>query len=413
MKLADEEEAMLAGEMGPAKQWAIDHQVKVGRMFDAEDLVPVSQVHMMGDPESVGLAGVEFVEKFAALPEPHRTVVVPMITDPRGVDLNYYDPLGQTEEMADLERRFVAACRGLGIMMTDTCINYQTIMPPVLGQHVAYGDTGVVIYSNSVCGARSNFEGGPSAIAAGLTGRTPRYGLHLDRHRRATRRYVVRQQPDGLTDWGVLGAVVGRKSGSYWEVPVIEGIERVPTSDEIKHMGAAMASYGSTPLFHIVGITPECSSLADVDGEGLPADEITLADLDHLRAPFKASGSKVDVVVFAAPQLSLVEMQQVAALCRDKRIHENTALLVCTSPSVYMDAQRMGFNKAIENFGGRVLRGTCFYQQYAREVGEANGWKRLLSNSTKIVNILGGYGYQPALASMEDCVASAVAGKVV
>jgi predicted aconitase len=44
--------------------------------------------------------------------------------------------------------------------MTDTCINYQTIMPPVYGEHVAYGDTGVVIYSNSVCGARSNFVGG-------------------------------------------------------------------------------------------------------------------------------------------------------------------------------------------------------------------------------------------------------------
>ena len=48
--------------------------------------------------------------------------------------------------------------------MTDTCINYQTIMPAVRGEHMAYGDTGVVIYSNSVLGARSNFEGGPSAL---------------------------------------------------------------------------------------------------------------------------------------------------------------------------------------------------------------------------------------------------------
>ena len=107
-------------------------------------------------------------------------------------------------------------------MMTNTCINYQTIMPPVFGDHVAYGDTGVVIYTNSVCGARSNFEGGPSALAAGLTGRTPRYGLHLDQNRKATRRYQVCTQPEELTDWGVLGAVIGKKAGSYWEVPVIE-----------------------------------------------------------------------------------------------------------------------------------------------------------------------------------------------
>lgn len=413
MKLAPEEEAMLGGELGAARKWAIEHQLQVGRMFDAVDMVAVSQAHMMADPESLGEAGVALFERFAELPESGRRVAIPMITDPRGVDLTFYDPLGQTEDMANLERRFIAACTSMGILLTDTCINYQTIMPPVLGEHVAYGDTGVVIYCNSVCGARSNFEGGPSALAAGLTGRTPRYGLHLDKHRRATRRFIVRQQPVGLTDWGVLGAVIGRMAGSYWEIPVIEGIEAVPTSDEIKHMGAAMASYGSTPLFHIVGITPECHALEDVGGDLLKAEDVTAADIDALREPFGAKGEKVDVVVFAAPQLSLVEMQRVADLCRGKSIHDRTSLIVCTSPSVYADARRMGLNEAIEDFGGKVLQGTCFYQQYAREIGEANGWRRLLSNSTKIVNILGGYGYAPALASMEECIASAVKGEIV
>ena len=119
------------------------------------------------------------------------------------------------------------------------------------------------------------------------------------------------------------------------------------------------------------------------------------------------------VVVFAAPQLSLVEMQQVADLIRGQRVHKDTALLVCTSPQVYPDALRMGFVTDIEQAGGKVLQGTCFYQQHAREIGLANGWKRLLSNSAKIVNILGGYGYEPALAAMEDCVASALEGRVV
>lgn len=410
MKLTEEEQAMQAGEFGPACQWAIDHQLQVGRMFDAEDMVEVSQSHMMADPESLGEAGVAFV---ADLAKGGAKVAIPMITDPRGVDLSYYKPLGQTEDMANLERRFVAACTQMGIMMTDTCINYQTIMPPVRGDHVAYGDTGVVIYSNSVCGARSNFEGGPSALAAGLTGRTPRYGLHLDRHRRATRRFVVQEQPRDLMEWGILGATIGRMAGSYWEVPVIEGIERVPTSDEIKHMGAAMASYGSTPLFHIVGITPECQRIEDVGGEALSAKTVSEADTAALAKPFGAQGEKVDVVVFAAPQLSLVEMQQVASLCRGRKISEHTDLIVCTPVQVYGDADRMGYVEVIENFGGKVLTGTCFYQQYAREIGEANGWKRLLSNSAKIVNILGGYGYQPALATMANCIASAEKGEVV
>ncbi len=410
MKLTDKERAMQAGEFGPACQWAIDHQLQVGRMFDAADMVEVSQAHMMADPESLGDAGVAFVEGIA---QGGAKVAIPMITDPRGVDLNCYDPLGQTEEMANLERRFIAACMQMGIMMTDTCINYQTIMPPVRGDHVAYGDTGVVIYSNSVCGARSNFEGGPSALAAGLTGRTPRYGLHLDQHRRATTRFIVEAEPNDLMDWGVLGATIGRKAGSYWEVPVIEGITRAPTSDQIKHFGAAMASYGSTPLFHIVGITPEAATLADVEGAALGPTVITKADTDALYQPFGARGEAVDVVVFAAPQLSLVEMGQVAALCEGRRRAETTDLIVCTPAQVFSDAKRMGFVDAIEDFGGKVLTGTCFYQQYAREIGEANGWKRLLSNSAKIVNILGGYGYLPALASMEDCVTSAEKGRIV
>ena len=143
MRLTENESAMLAGEFGLACKWALEHQLQVGRMFDAEDMVEVSQAHMMADPESLGDAGVRFVERLAAQ---DAQVAIPMITDPRGVDLNQYEPIGQTEEMANLERRFIAACTAMGIMMTDTCINYQTIMPPVRGNHVAYGDTGVVIY---------------------------------------------------------------------------------------------------------------------------------------------------------------------------------------------------------------------------------------------------------------------------
>lgn len=408
MRLNDEEHAMLTGARGPAQKWAIDHQMKVGRFFDAVDMVPVSQAHMMADPESVGDSGVSFVEDLASNGS---KVVIPMITDPRGVDLAHYQPLGQTEEMATLERRFIAACEAIGIMMTNTCINYQTIMPPVRGDHLAYGDTGVVIYANSVCGARSNFEGGPSALAAGLTGRTPRYGLHLDEQRQATRRFHVSAQPKNLTDWGILGAVIGKKSGSYWEVPLLEGIENVPTSDEIKHFGAAMASYGSTPLFHIAGITPEAQTIADCGGDKCASEALTADDISALGGGFSGTGDKLDVVVFAAPQLSIVEMQQLAGLCRGVRF--KVPVIVCTAPQVIGDARRMGFIDLIETAGGTVLEGTCFYNQYAREIGEANGWVRLLSNSTKIVNILGGYGYKPVLASMQDCVAAAIHGEMI
>jgi predicted aconitase len=188
--------------------------------------------------------------------------------------------------MVDLERRAISAFESLGVLMTDTCINYQTIMPPVCGEHVAYGDTGVVIYSNSVCGARSNFEGGPSALSAGLTGRTPRYGFHLDQHRQATLVVNVNWTPRELNEWGALGAYIGRLAGDYWQVPAVVGIDHSPTSDEMKHFGAAMASFGSVALFHIVGVTPEATTLKDVarNAASLRTYNVTEADVRGLQA---------------------------------------------------------------------------------------------------------------------------------
>lgn len=410
MKLNEEEKSILAGEQGRLPQWALQHQIKVGDFFGAEDFVPVSQAHIMADTESLGVAGVEWLEKLAAIEGGQRQVRIPTITDPRGTDFTKASLLKQGDWMLSLEQRAIDAFVRLGVSMTDTCINYQTIAAPTRGEHVAFGDTGVVIYSNSVCGARSNFEGGPSALAAGITGRTPRYGFHLDSQRKATLRIRADWTPRTLNDWGALGGVVGRLAGNYWSVPVVEGLEGAPTSDQLKHFGAAMASFGSIALFHLAGITPEAYRLEDVDGHKLPvAHRVGEAEVKALQTAYAVS-DEIDVVVFSAPQLSLYELRELASLCEGRRFVK--PLLAVTSPQVKPDADRMGFTSRIEAAGGQVLAGMCFYQSYAREIADANGWKRLATNSAKMVNILGGYGYVPMLASMERCVEAAETGRL-
>ena len=404
---------MQGGQRGPARQEAIRQQMAVGRVFDAEDFVEVAHVHLMADTESLGESGVEWLESIARLPEADRRVRVPTVTDPRGIDFCAYRRLRQEERMAALERRAVAAFEALGILMTDTCINYQSVLPPVRGEHLAYGDTGSTIYANSVLGARSNFEGGPAALAAALTGRVPRYGCHLDERRRGTHLFEVRHRPRTWSDWGALGAVVGRRTGDYWSVPVLAGIEGSPTSDELKHFGAALASYGSVPMFHMVGVTPEAPDLASAfDGPPPAPVSIGEEDVDAFYASFGRHEDRVDVVVFAAPQLSLVELQAVATALEGKRVHPRTALLVATSPDIKSAADRMGITATIEGAGAMLLRGVCFYQMYARELGEANGWTNLLSNSAKLVNIIAGYGYRPVLATTEACIEAAVRGRM-
>jgi predicted aconitase len=409
MNLNAEEKAMLAGEFGPVRKMAIEHQIKVGDFFGAKDFVEVSQAHIMADTESLGETGVEWLEALAKNAAKDRVVRIPTITDPRGTDFSKAKQLGQTDKMVSLEHRAIAAFVKMGVSMTDTCINYQTIMAPVFGEHLAFGDTGVVIYSNSICGARSNFEGGPSALSAGLTGRTPRYGYHLDEHRRPTHRYRVTWTPQSLNEWGALGGLIGRKSGNYWSVPVIEGIEGRPGSDSLKHFGAAMASFGSSALFHILGVTPEAIHARDLSFDHLPEISIAKDEVMALQSSYRIT-DEIDVVVFSAPQLSLIEMQSVAALCQGKKFKK--PLLAVTSPQVKPDSDRMGYTAMIEEAGGTVFAGMCFYQSYAREIAEANGWKKLATNSAKMVNILGGYGYTPILASMEDCVNAAETGRL-
>jgi predicted aconitase len=149
--------------------------------------------------------------------------------------------------------------------------------------------------------------------------------------------------------------------------------------------------------------------LSDVASPNLPTHRVTKADIDALQKSYHV-GDRVDVVVFSAPQLSLYELRDLAELCEGRRF--SVPLLAVTSPQIKPDCDRMGYTTRIEDAGGSVLSGMCFYQSYAREIAEAKGWNRLATNSAKLVNILGGYGYQPMLASMEACVDAAVSGKL-
>ncbi|MAH85136.1 MAG: hypothetical protein CBB68_12890 [Rhodospirillaceae bacterium TMED8] len=415
MQLTNYEEAMLRGEFGEPRRQALARQVKIGGFFDAIDFVEVAQAHIMADTESLGEAGVQHLEELACYPRDLCKVCIPTLTDPRGADFNAYERINQNFSFVELERRAVRAFRSLGVMMTDTCINYQTVMPPVLGEHLAMGDTGVVIYSNSVQGARTNYEGGPSALASALTGRTARYGFHLDEKRRGTALFHLEVTPRNWTEWGVLGGIVGNAMGSYFQVPVIDGITGpAPTSDDLKHFGAALASYGSTAMFHIVGVTPEAPNVRAVfDSTPPKSTRISLADIEAFMAGYGEGDDSLDVVVFAAPQLSIIELEKVSELLRGRSISSGVTLLIATNPENKRAAERFGFADVIEESGAVLLEGVCFYNMHARELGEANGWARLMTNSAKLTNIIGGYGYDPILAEMERCVESAVAGKIV
>jgi len=411
MRLTREERKMLKGERGEAVRRALELQIEVGKFFGARRMVPVSNVHMMGDIEVMGEAGKAFLERLAQL---DARCAVPTTSNPRCIDFDYVQKLGQDPDEAAKEKELIAYLRRMDVVTADTCINYQTLYQPHLGERVAWGDTGTVIYANSVFGARSNFEAGPAALAAGLTGRVPEYGFQLDRHRRGTFQVNVKARLTDLADWGALGKRVGESHQNYFAVPVFNGVTRSPGADELKHLGAALASYGSMGMFHMIGVTPEAPTLKAAFGGAKPREVMTVtdADIERVYASYSARGNPLNLVVFSGPQQSLLEMKTLAALLDGKKVAAGGNLFVTTSNGVKSAARSLGYLQKIEAAGGIVLEGVCFYilQNIAR-IRARNGWVNLVTNSAKLANIIVAHKFNTLLRRTADCVHIAVTGQ--
>ncbi|HEY7363202.1 MAG TPA: aconitase X catalytic domain-containing protein [Methylomirabilota bacterium] len=411
MRLTAEEEAIRAGGRGEPARRALEMQLAVGDFFGAERMVPVVSAHLTGDPESMGEAGLAFVED---LVRQGGRFVVPTTTNSCNVDFDLYRAFGQPEQVAQQERRLRELITAMGGTCLTSCANYQVMTPPRFGEHLGWGDTGTVIYANAVCGARSNFEGGPASYAAALTGRVPAYGMHLDGCRRGTHLVEVRDQPTTVTDWGALGVLVGRQLTNYWLVPVFTGIATAPDSDALKHLGATLASYGSLAMFHIVGVTPEARTLEEAFGGRPPRGTIAVepGDLAQTYRSFVPEKPEIDLVVFGTPHLSIAEVRHLARLLEDQKASASTMLLLTTSAPVKAMADREGLTRVIEGAGGRIVVGVCYYIMTPREMARRHRLRTIVTDSAKLANIIAAYGYNPIFRPTAQCVEAAVAGRI-
>lgn len=410
MDLTQEERAILGGERGEAARLALEYQVKVGEFWNARRFVPVSNVHMMGDIEVMGDGGLQWLKDTAAR---GARCAVATTTNARCIDFAHCARLGQDAGEAAKERELIATLRRMDVVTTDTCINYQTVYQPHFGERVAWGDTGTVIYANSVFGARSNFESGPAALAAAITGRTPEYGFHLDEHRRGSFTVALRARLDDLADWGAVGKLVGEPHQRYFAVPVFHGFHRAPTADELKHLGAALASYGSMGMFHFVGVTPEAPSLEEALGGRRPAGRLVVTDADLARvyAGYGLGDGDARLVVFSGPQQSLLEMKRLASLFEGRKVKRGSSCFVTTNGAVLAQARALGYAEALEEAGVTILEGVCFYiLQNLSAMRESNGWTHMVSNSAKIVNIIGAHRLRTVLRRTQECVEIACSG---
>ena len=334
-------------------QKAMQILVSLGHIYGAERMIPVKSVQVSGvSYANLGEAGLEWLTEMADGGGQVRTFTT---LNPAGMDIENYQILGISEDFAENQRRVLKVFQRMGVTTTCSCTPYLFGNLPHFGEHIAWAESSAVCYANSVIGARTNREGGPSALAAALTGCTPAYGYHLDENRLSSLHVRVETQILDNPDFGALGKVIGDwiQAGASGSVPYISGI-RDASLENLKSFCASIATFGGTALFHIEGITPEAGQAARPE----VSLNVTASDLQRAKASLTgAESDEVDFVSLGCPHLSLREIRRIAELLEGEQVTKE--FWITTSRPIKGMADRMGYTAIIEDAGAKFATDTC------------------------------------------------------
>ncbi len=389
MYLTKEQESLLRA--GGARQKAMELLVKLGDIYGAEEMVPVGSAQAAGvSYKSIGDPGLEFLEGFA---EEGAKVSVPTFLNPAGIDLIDWKDVGFPQAFAEKQKRIISAFRKMGIVLTASCTPYLLGNLPRYKEHLAWSESSAVSFANSVIGARTNREGGPSALAAGICGFTPKHGLHLDENRKPDYMINVEKKLETSSDFGLLGNYVGGVVKD--KIPLFTGIKRAST-DQLKALGAAMAASGAVALYYVEGLTPD----SDWD-EKLETLEFGDENYEKTKDVLN-TGEEPDLVVIGCPHASITEIRKVSRLLKGKSVKK--PLWVCTSRAMKVWSDKMGFTKIIEKAGGHVVCDTCMVVSPIEDMG----FKCVGTNSGKAAAYLPGFCKQKVVfSSLKELVEGA------
>jgi predicted aconitase len=353
MKLTNEEQAMLDGDHGKATQKAMEILVALGTIYGAECMLPVTSVQIAGvSYDNLGEAGLHFLTEMV---KGRGKAKVLTTLNPAGMDIERWEALGIDPEFADKQIKVIETFAQMDVITTCTCTPYLTGNVPHYGEHIAWAESSAVCYANSVIGARSNREGGPSALAAALTGRTPAYGMHLKEKRKPEFTIELETTLRGNDEFGSLGKVIGDQLQRMGSRPVlyIRGVKQA-SLEQLKSFAASLATYGGAALFHMEGITPE-AGLYDPPRDSM---RVSTAELENARMEMiDGNIDEADFVSLGCPHLSIKEIARIAKLLEGKQVSKE--FWITTARLTKQIADRMGYSEIIEASGAKFAADTC------------------------------------------------------
>jgi predicted aconitase/predicted aconitase with swiveling domain len=403
IQLNDEQQAMLNGELGLAKQMGMRLLLDLAATAGATQLVPIQSAHLSGvSPLTGGLGLRQFLARLAS--DTSARVAVPTTLNSAGCDEAQFEAMRITvPDFLQHNQEIVQTYTQLGVQPTQSCVPYEWEGVVTSGT-AAWAESNAICFGNSYCDLRTNRESGLSALASALTGYAPYYGLLDEANRRPNLAVVVTAKLDDPTDFSILGDWIGKQRRPGWKmtfgpIPAIKGLPTGLTHEQKKALTAAAANYGC-PLLYIDGLGPRPP--ADFQGR-LFFDDATLqaryADL-YPRAP-------ISLITIGCPQASLGELRAVAQLLKGRRLpNDAPPLWVFTSATSKAIAEQSGLAGIIGDSGALLLQNTC-----PEVVPYDPTWvKHILTNSMKAEHYIksGLNGIPASVMRLADCVAVAL-----
>jgi len=399
MNLTREEEKMLKGELGQGTQTAMQLLVAIGDAYDAEKMIPINRAHAASSGQEGDLYFVELLANGGA------KCLVPTSTNPV-YDIEFFHRLFEIpSDEAEVARRVMEAYKKVGAILSWSCLPYLNENIPLFGETVAFSESSATPYVNSVIGATTNREAAQSALAAGVVGKTPRYGLHIRENRKGTVLIKVEAALRDSFDYTLLGQFVGEQIG--YGIPVLTGITKRPNTEELINFCAMSNTSGAVSMFHIPGFTVEAQTVQEAFQGDVPEDKITVTDAELKRTweRMQTASGNIDFVMLGCPHYTLKQVAEAARLLEGKKIHGGVSFWICTSASTRALAKRMGYVDTIEKAGGSVVVDTCIdepcWTVYKDKVGMTDSPKCSYYRRFRDV----------VVAGLEDCVEAAVKGK--
>ncbi|MDD1725061.1 MAG: aconitase X catalytic domain-containing protein [Methanospirillum sp.] len=388
MDLTPEEETILNGEEGESRQLLMEILVGIGTVFGAEKMVPIRSAQVSGASyKTIGEWGLEWLSGL------HARATVPAVLNPVGMDRVRWKEMGIDPAFAEKQHEVLNAYERLGIRLECTCTPYY-IHITEYGDHLAWSESSAVAYANSVIGARTNREGGPSALAAAIIGRTPCYGLHLVKNRQPELCFAVEGVPgDADESWfGALGYLAGKIAGN--RIPLFTGIR--PTRDQLKNLGAAMAATGATALYHVRDITPE-ARVFKFDTAGLETVPVTAGDVGNVY-----SREEPDAIAIGCPHCSEDELNRIADYLKDCRVKK--PLYIFAAREIISRSARAV--RVIERSGAGVYADTCMVVSPALEQYQSI----MVSSGKALAYVPNMCGARSFIGTLKECLETACRG---